>query len=164
MTNMTHAMRTLKMNILNNTSKKTSLWTRLALATVLAVSSGQGAVQGPDAHGYTATDSAVYSFIDISGGGGGTSVLAGIDDGAAALTLPFAFNFYGTSYSILCASTNGAVYFTTDAANCTQFNNNTLSDFANTDLSSGATPGDMPAIFPFWSDLSFGDAGSGSVF
>lgn len=152
------------MNNLVNTKSNKSLWTRLALAALLTLSPGQAATQGPDAQGYTGADTAVYSFIDISGGGGGTSVLSGTDDGAAALTLPFAFNFYGQSYSVVCASTNGAVYFTTDPATCTNFNNNTYSDFANSDLSSSSTPGDLPAVFPFWSDLSFADAGSGSVF
>lgn len=140
-----------------------SIWS-LTLAAILAVSPVRGAVQGPDAQGYTGSDAVVYSFVDISGGGGGTSVLSGIDDGAAALTLPFAFNFYGQNYSVICASTNGAVYFTSDASTCTSFNNQAVTDFQNTDLSSSVTPGDLPAVFPFWGDLSFGDAGSGSVF
>lgn len=160
---MTYRLRNLNMTNLAK-SNKIKLLTRLALAAVLAVSPGQAATQGPDAQGYTGTDSVVYSFIDISGGGGGSSVLGGTDDGAAALTLPFGFNFYGTSYSVICASTNGAVYFTTDAATCTSFNNSTITDFSNTDLSSSVTPADLPAIFPFWSDLSFADAGSDSVY
>lgn len=156
------SIRSLNMNNLLTFPK--TAWMSLTLAAMLVVAPGQAAVQGPDAHGYTGSDAAVYSFIDIAGGGGGTSVLSGIDDGAAALTLPFAFSFYGTSYSVVCASTNGAVYFTSDAANCTSFNNATVTDFQNSDISSSATAADMPAVFPFWSDLSFADAGSGSVF
>ena len=74
-----------------------------ALVAVAAVISS-AATRGPDAGGYTATDAAVYSLVDISGASGGASILAGIDDGVAALTIPFGFQFYGRSYPIVCAS------------------------------------------------------------
>jgi len=114
---------------------------------------------GPDAGGYTGTDATVYSFVDISGGAGGASVLGGTDDGTVALTLPFAFRFYGQPYTLVCVSTNGALYFVTSDSACS-----TVLDFANTDLSSVAPPGDLPSILPLWSDLTFQVVGAGAVF
>lgn len=125
-------------------------WTSAAWATT----------RGPDAGNYTATDAIVYSFMDISGAGGGASVLSSTDDSAVPLNLPFSFQFYGQAYSIVCASTNGALYFVTDAAACGSFGN----DFANVDLSAGGPPTDAPAVLPFWSDLTFQIPGAGAVF
>ena len=68
-----------------------------------------GWATNPDTFGYTGSN-AVYSFSDISGGGA-ASVLGGTDDALAPLTLPFAFVFYGQSYTVVCASSNGALYF-----------------------------------------------------
>jgi hypothetical protein len=115
--------------------------------------------RGPDAGGYTATDATVYSFVDISGSSGGASVLSGTDDGTAALTLPFTFQFYGHPYTVACASSNGAIYFVPGAAEC-----GGLNDFNNIDIATSLSPGDFPALFPWWSDLSFQVAGAGSVF
>src|SRR5262245_50188794 len=133
-----------------------------AIATaVIAGVAGAGLMattNGPDAGGYTGTDATVYSFVDISGGGGGASVLAGTDDGTVTLTLPFAFRFYGQSYTLLCVSSNGALYFVTSDSACTG-----ILDFANTDLSSVAPPGDLPSILPLWSDLTFQVVGAGAV-
>lgn len=115
--------------------------------------------RGPDAGGYAATDATIYSFLDISGASGGTSILAGTDDAAAALTLPFTFQFYGHGYTLVCVSSNGALYFASNPGTC-----NGIVDFANTDLTTTATPGDTPALLPFWSDLSFQVPGAGAVF
>jgi hypothetical protein len=128
-------------------------------AIVLLVSASApviAAVRGPDAAGYTATDATVFSFVDVSIGG--ASVLAGTDDGTAPLTLPFAFTFYGQSYTQVCVSANGAIYFAPSAASCTGVN-----DFANIGLAL-TTPNDWPAIFPYWTDLTFQTPGAGSVF
>jgi hypothetical protein len=125
----------------------------LASATVLATS------KGPDTGGYTATDAAVFSFIDISGSNGGVSLLSGVDDGTATLGLPFQFQFYGQSYLTACVSTNGAFYFAAAAAECAG-----IDDFANVDLSATSPAGDRAALFPFWSDLTFQVSGAGSVF
>jgi hypothetical protein len=114
------------------------------------------ALRGPDAAGYSATDATVFSFVDVSGGG--ASVLAGTDDGTAPLTLPFPFTFYGQSYTQVCVSSNGAIYFAPSAASCTGVN-----DFANIDLAL-TTPNDWPAVFPYWTDLTFQAPGAGSVF
>jgi hypothetical protein len=134
---------------------------RIVLAGVLAGACAvvQAAVKGPDAAGYTATDGTLYSFLDISGAGGGASVMSGTDDGMAALTLPFAFTFYGQAYSTVCVSTNGALYFVPSAGACT----GTI-DFANTDLTGTAAPNDWPAALPFWNDLTFDQPGAGGVY
>ena len=133
--------------------------TVLALSAVAATAIVSASTKGPDAGGYTASDATVYSLVDISGAGGGASILAGIDDGIAPLTLPFTFQFYGRAYTALCASANGALYFVAGASACSGF-----TDFANTDLTSTATPNDFPALLPFWSDLTFQQPGAGSVF
>jgi hypothetical protein len=117
----------------------------VALVALAAVSLA-AAVRGPDAGGYTATDAAVYSFIDVPSAGG-AAVLAGTDDGVAALTLPFPFAFYGQSYSLVCVSSNGALYFVTSAASCTGVN-----DIGNVDLAL-TTPNDWPALFLVGSDV-----------
>src|SRR5687768_2322187 len=134
-----------------------------AMLAALVISSGgviwAATTKGPDAGGYTGTDATTYSFVDISGAGGGTAILAGTDDGTAIVALPFPFRFYGVTYSLACVSSNGALYFVTSGAGC-----DGVMDFANTDLSAVAPPNDPPAVLPFWSDLSFEVAGSGSVF
>ncbi len=132
---------------------------KIRLLTLLLPLTALAAVQGPDAGGYSATDAAVFSFVDISGGGGGTSILSNTDDGTVNVTLPFSFQFYGTGYTNVCVSSNGAAYLLTDPSVCAGIN-----DFANTDLSTGAPPSDQPALFPLWSDLTFQSAGAGSVF
>ena len=116
--------------------------------------------KGPDAAGYTATDSTVYSFTEIAGGGGSTSVLSGVDDDVALLTLPFSFQFYGQSYSMVCAGSNGLVWFVTSPSACAENG----STFNNVDLTAGGAPGNPPAILPYWTDLTFNQAGAGSVF
>ena len=154
----TLANRSLNMN--NNLAKITLA----AIMATLVPGAAVAATQGPDGGGYTATDATPFNFVNIAGAGGGSSVLTGIDDGAVALTLPFSFTFYGVAYTNVCVSSNGAVYFVTDPNTCTQFNNATINDFQNQDLSSTAAPGNLPAIFPFWMDLTFADPGAGSVF
>ena len=94
---------------------------RVTIAAVFAAAAGAfvlAATKGPDGGGYTASDATVYSLVDISGAGGGASVLAGIDDGVAPLTLPFTFQFYGRPYTTICASANGALYFVSAAGAC----------------------------------------------
>ncbi|HXE64435.1 MAG TPA: cohesin domain-containing protein [Bryobacteraceae bacterium] len=129
------------------------------LSVFLFAASVWGATKGPDAEGYTASDQTVFSYFDLSGAGGGTAILAGTDDGTAFLTLPFSFQFYGVSYTGICVSSNGAAYFTPDAATCSS-----IVDFANVDLSSAATPSDLPAVLPFWTDLTFATPGAGAIY
>lgn len=132
---------------------------RVALL-ILCSATSWAATRGPDASGYTATDTLVYSFSNIAGPGGGASVLAGTDDGTAVLTLPFSFQFYGQTYSMVCVSTNGALYFISSAAAC----NGLEIDFANADLSVAGPPTNPPALLPYWSDLSFQVSGAGAIF
>jgi len=56
-------------------------------------------------------------------------------------------------------SANGALYFVASASSCNGFG-----DFANTDLSSTIVPGDLPAVLPYWSDLTFDQPGAGAVY
>jgi hypothetical protein len=128
-------------------------------ALVLAASAIlTAATKGPDSAGYKGTDETAFSFIDVAASGG-ASILVGTDDGTAALTLPFAFEFYRTQYTMVCVSSNGAVYFVANETAC-----GTISDFANTDLTSTAPPGDHPGLFPFWTDLSFDTPGAGVAY
>src|SRR5579859_8290416 len=130
-----------------NTMMSLSLPTRYisrkvsALLVLLVPIMMSAATKGPDTGGYSATDATVYSFVDISGPGGGTSVLANVDDDTAALTMPFSFTFYGTSYTIICASSNGALYFVPNATACA--NVAVANDAFNTDLSVAGTPNDL---------------------
>ena len=138
-----------------NESRRRSGMTLMTAALLTALAGA--ATRGPDPAGYTATDETVYSFVDLAGTGG-ASVLDDTDDGTAVLTLPFPFSFYGAPRTLLCVSANGAAYFVADLGACSG-----IVDFANTDLSSTNTPGDTPGLFPFWSDLTFDQAGAGSV-
>lgn len=113
--------------------------------------------KGPDSGNYTGTNVTVYSFIDVSQTG--ASVLSGADDGTAPLTIPFLFQFYGTPYTMVCVSSNGALYFITSSTACSGLN-----DFANVDLSAMSTPSNLPAALPFWSDLTFQVPGAGAVY
>lgn len=133
-------------------------WAALGLLIAAGSISGRAATKGPDAGNYTGTDATVFSFVDIGGSSGGVSVLTGTDDGTAALTLPFTFQFYGQAYTKICVSSNGAAYFINDLAECAGFN-----DFSHTDLSSIPPPGDRAGLFPLWTDLTFGVPGAGSV-
>ncbi len=101
---------------------------------------------------YSATASVTYSFVDISATG--TGVLSGTDDGKVAVAIGFPFSFYGQNYSTACVSTNGLLSFGACDASI---------DFNNQDLSSAATPGNLPGVAPFWTDLTFAAAGSGAV-
>ena len=105
-----------------------------------------------DAFGYTASNAVAYSFLDISRNG--ISVLANVDDGSATLTLPFGFKFYGTTYTSLCASSNGLITF----GGCP------TDDMTTRDLTAQPTPNNLPVIAPFWMDLSFAVPGSGSLY
>lgn len=61
-------------------SRVNSARLRCSLLAILLALSGPvlwATTKGPDAGGYSGTDATVYSFVDIAGGSGGASVLAG---------------------------------------------------------------------------------------
>ncbi|UCH11149.1 MAG: T9SS type A sorting domain-containing protein, partial [Fidelibacterota bacterium] len=90
----------------------------VAPAKVVTLPSSMG---GPDGYGYTYRDSRdpngpAYEWIEIATPEGGSGLeidlLTGEDDAVFwSLTLPFAFNFYGTDYTDLAISTNGTIFF-----------------------------------------------------
>lgn len=69
---------------------------------------------GPDAFGYTFTDSTepggpAYNFEDISGTG--TPVVLGDDDVSGAIPIGFGFSYYGVTYPFVYISSNGFLTF-----------------------------------------------------
>lgn len=126
----------------------------ILMAALLALAPARATTTAPDAGHYTASDSVVFSFIDLTVLGGSASVLTNTDDATALLTLPFPFIFYGSSYNLLCVSSNGIAYFVTGAAAC-----NGIADFQNVDLTATAAPGDLPALAPLWTDHLFQNGG-----
>jgi uncharacterized protein DUF4394 len=90
--------------------------------------------------GYTSDDAATFNFVDISASG---TPLNLSDDGAAAITMPFAFSFYGASSSNLCIGNNGGILF--DVASCSSF------PYNNQALPTASLPN--PAILPYWDDM-----------
>ena len=107
---------------------------------------------GPDDAGYSFTDSSepggpTFSWIDISAGSAtpGTAVtISSLDDGvSSAVTLPFAFRFYGVNYSSVRVGSNGNL----------QFGTTTSTTAANVTMPNTATPNQM--IAAYWDDLIF---------
>ncbi len=137
--------------------KRSNMAARTALAAVLTAATAWAAKTAPDAGGYTGTNGAVYSFIDLTTAGGSASVLTNQDDAVALLTLPFTFAFYGKGYTMLCVSSNGVGYFVTSAPACS-----TIADFQNLDLTVAPVPSNLPAVLPYWTDLAF--QGGGAVY
>jgi len=97
--------------------------------------------------GYAADDSVALNFIDVSASG---TPLDLSDDGAAAITMPFAFSFYGTSSSNLCIGNNGGLLF--NVASCSSF------PYNNQALPTGSLSN--PAILPYWDDM----LGNGTIY
>ena len=88
-------------------------------------------------------------FIDITGTG---TPLNNGDDQAIAVTMPFSFNFYGTTSNNICVDNNGFVLFNTTA--CPSFG-------LFTNVSLPAATLSAPAIMPMWDDF---DSESGNVY
>lgn len=108
---------------------------------------------GPDAFGYSWIDSddpggPIYNWSDIKGVGTQITTWTGgtPDDGYATIPLPFTFTFYGNSYTSANASTNGNIQFA-----------GTSTAYSNDQIPSSAVPNN--AIYPFWDDLNFNEAG-----
>jgi len=89
------------------------------------------------------------NFIDISGTG---TALGLSDDQSLGVTMPFSFNFYGTSNNQICVDNNGFILFNT--TNCP-----TAGFFTNISLPNGSFT--APAIMPLWDDF---DSASGNVY
>ncbi len=89
------------------------------------------------------------NFVDISGTG---TALGNGDDEAIAVTMPFSFNYYGTSNNNLCVDNNGFILFNT--TNCPTFG-------LYTNVSLPTTSFTAPAIMPLWDDF---DSSSGNVY
>jgi subtilisin family serine protease len=109
-------------------------------------------VDGPETLNFDLTprsDSFGYTCA-VQGAGyvqGTTAVALTGDDVSATVSMPFAFPFYGSSYSQAFVSSNGNLNFL--AANTT---------FSNSAIPSASGPN--AAIYPFWDDLLL-DASSG---
>ncbi|MEL6614813.1 MAG: M36 family metallopeptidase, partial [Bacteroidota bacterium] len=109
---------------------------------------------GPDTFGYTFIDSnepsgPAFSWVDISGTG--TSVSLGDDAGSSAITLPFAFPFYGVSKSQVYIASNGFLTF----ANAGMTGS---ASWGNASIPSASAPSDMIAML--WDDLNPSIAGT----
>jgi pimeloyl-ACP methyl ester carboxylesterase len=89
-----------------------------------------------------------YSWIDATAGG---AIVAQGDDTNQYVGLPFAFNFYGNTYSGLYVSSNGFVSFGSGS-----------SSFSNGCIPSASTPNN--AIYAFWDDLVPGGGSDGNVY
>jgi hypothetical protein len=87
------------------------------------------------------TCSAPQAADNISGSG---TPFALTDDAESNVVLPFAFDFYGTTYNNIVLANNGGVLLATDSSvsELTPFNQ----DLPTADIT-------LPAILPFWDDL-----------
>jgi hypothetical protein len=104
---------------------------------------------GPDTFGYTWIDSdepggPAYDFVDISGSGTSVSLA---DDGAQSVTLPFAFPFYGETFSSVAIVSNGFLNFGPSST-----------EYSNAAIPTSAAPNAFVA--PFWDDLNPSEGGT----
>ncbi|MEO0194850.1 MAG: hypothetical protein ABIL88_01135 [candidate division WOR-3 bacterium] len=93
---------------------------------------------GPDAFGYQ-WQCVSYSWIN------GTNLLAGspgADDATWTITLPFAFDFYGSSYTTITVSSNGWIGMGTGYPS---------SYFSNSSIPNTSAPNNIIAVM--WDDL-----------
>lgn len=108
------------------------------------------------------TSFAPYIFRQQTGAvipAGGTLIPGtNIDDGAAALTAPFAFSVYDTGIINVLVSTNGNIRFGVSTTSGNDLNNFTLP------ATGGGTPSVIPdgiTLFPYWDDIFPNVAGGG---
>ena len=107
---------------------------------------------GPDAFGYSWIDSdepsgPVYNWFEINAIGSNVGLT--LDDQVQAIALPFAFDFYGTTYNAVNVSSNGNIHF--GGANA---------GYTNIAIPSASAP--LGMIAPFWDDLYL--PGGGTVY
>jgi M6 family metalloprotease-like protein len=110
---------------------------------------------GPDASGYRWIDSdttggPAYAWNDITGTG---TLLGNGDDARWQVSLPYNFNFYGTSYNTIWVCTNGWISLGADPG---------TNQATNTAIPNAAAPN--PAIYAFWDDLNLVGSDSGYVY
>ena len=116
----------------------------VAAASSFLLATPAAAQGGPDGFGYT-WEATPYDFVALEGGLGTPLGLS--DDGEADVTLPFAFQFYGTSYSDLLVGSNGGLRFTTGA------------QVAYTNACLPQTSSSTVDVAVFWDDLNPTSAG-----
>ena len=101
---------------------------------------------GPDDFGYTWDDSAVYNWIDTTGG---TSVVLRDDDRGGPFPIGFTFSFYGQSYTQFYLDSNGYIGFDISQ---------TASYYYNSRLPLESRPNNLVA--PFWDDFDPSSGGT----
>lgn len=134
----------------------TAALTALALLLPSVATATPTAYGGPDSYGYYYADSTVSggpsydSTIFTTAVSSGTELTTAdsADDTSQALTLPFSFTFYGTSYSTAYVCSNGYISFTSTCS----LSNNT---FASNTYS---------MIAPFWDDLDNRGTGTSYIY
>jgi len=89
-----------------------------------------------------------YNWLDATNGG---TIIAQGDDTYQYVSLPFAFNFYGSTYTGLYVSSNGFVSFGSG-----------YSSYSNNCIPSTSTPNN--AIYAFWDDLVPTGGGNGNIY
>ncbi len=113
---------------------------------------GQG---GPDSAGYRWIDSdepggPAFNWFEISSIGTPiTGWSPSSDDGYVLLSLPFSFEFYGSTYSQVKVVTNGFISFDVASTN---------DEYFNDAIPSTLEPNN--AIYPFWDDLTMSTSGN----
>ncbi len=105
---------------------------------------------GPDAYGYSWTDSdeangPVYNWNDISGSG--TALPSGDDANSGPYALGFDFNFYGNTFDSIRVCTNGWLSFTS-----------TSSSYTHVGMPNSEDPNNLLA--PFWDDMNTNSGGT----
>jgi len=97
---------------------------------------------GPDAFGYTYDATAVFSWIDITGG---TQIASADDQCRGPFPIGYTLYFYGVAHSQFWVSTNGLVLFGDTGSGGKQPN--------NTFIPSAGIPNNFAALF--WDDLKY---------
>jgi len=134
----------------STTNTYNSTWTAQDVPPgyVPAVTGGGGCADRIFADGFgDAPSSCGGNFVDISGTG---TPLGLSDDGSAGVTLPFSFNFYGSTSNLISVSNNGGIVFGASVA---------FLNYINLALPAASLSG--PAILPLWDDF---DSTSGDVY
>ncbi len=124
----------------------TSLKKLYLVTSVLAATSAQATIIGPDTFGYSASDEILFSWVDISGTGTATGLS---DDAYIHAAMGMSFSFYGNTYSDISVGSNGTLYFA-DA----------YLGLGNTPLPSSNGYGvDSDIMAVYWDDLNPGAGG-----